>query len=352
MTGKMEFRLEKKWARFHDPRQDMALTDVESEIRYDPLTGETGRICHLTLESLPPTDNTGLIEATKANCPFCPEVVRKVTPKYPDDVIKGGRLEHGGAILFPNMFPYDDDSAIAIVTPDHHLPADDLPIDAVVDAMTLAREFLQRVEKGFSDDSPSSWPLVNWNHMPPSGGSQWHPHMQVIHTRTPTNRQCRLIDAEQNWFQTHGTAWMTDLVEAEKNNGDRWVGTTGSGRINWLVPFVPTGMLGDCMAIFPERSRYSQLDDEDISGFAEGLHMAMKAFAKKGLWSFSLVSYSAAARGDMAAHRLFAELVPRFYVNPLTHAPDASFLQLMMQESIAMTWPEETAALLRENWKV
>ena len=346
----MEFRLDKKWSRFHDPRNNMELTDVESEIRYDPLTGETGRICHFSLSSLPPADISDLIEATQTNCPFCPDAVHKVTPRYPAEIVADGRMTQGGAVLFPNMFPYDDVSAIAVVSEQHHLPTDDLPAQAVIDGMTLARNFLANVEQGFGSGSPASWPLVNWNHMPPSGGSQWHPHMQVIHTRTPTNRQRRLMSAEADWYQTHGTTWLTDLLKAEEAAGDRWIGRSASGAVNWLAPFVPTGMLGDCMAVFPERHRFSQLDDRDIAEFAEGLHKVLKGFASKGLWSFSLVFFSGPASGEAQPHRLFAEIVPRFYVNPLTHAPDVSFLQLMMQESIAMTYPEETAALLRAAW--
>ncbi len=346
----MEFKRNRKQTRFHDPRNGMELTDVESEIRIDPLTGESGRICHFALAALPPVDTSELAEATKANCPFCPESVHTVTPRYPDEFIPGGRMEHGGAVLFPNMFPYDDDSAITVVTPEHTLPADDMPVEPVIDAMTLARKFLLRIEDDFDANTPPSYPLVNWNHMPPSGGSQWHPHMQVIHTRTPTNRQRRLLTAEAAWHAEHGNAYLIDLVAEEKASGDRWIAQSESGSVAWLAPFIPTGMLGDCMAVFPERGRFSQLDDTDIAEFADGLRRALKGFSTKGLWSFSLVFYSAAASGDVGPHRLFAQLVPRFYVNPVTHSPDVSFLQLMMQECIAMTYPEETAALLRDNW--
>ena len=52
--------------------------------------------------------------------------------------------------------------------------------------------------------------------MPPSGGSQLHPHMQVIHTRTPTNRQRRLLEAERAWHAEHGSAYLADLLAREK----------------------------------------------------------------------------------------------------------------------------------------
>src|SRR5512138_3492690 len=37
-TGAVLFRREPRVARLHDPRREFTLSDVESEIRYDPLT--------------------------------------------------------------------------------------------------------------------------------------------------------------------------------------------------------------------------------------------------------------------------------------------------------------------------
>ena len=79
---KVEFRVEKKRARLHDPRAGFKLTEVESEIRYEPLTGLSGRICHFALSKLPMPDLTPLVEMSRPVCPFCPERVEKVTPRF------------------------------------------------------------------------------------------------------------------------------------------------------------------------------------------------------------------------------------------------------------------------------
>ena len=52
----IDFRAEKKLARLHDPRKGFALVEVEAEVRYHPLTGESARICHFALTVVPPTD--------------------------------------------------------------------------------------------------------------------------------------------------------------------------------------------------------------------------------------------------------------------------------------------------------
>ena len=48
------FRREPRVARLHDPRRGFALSDVESEIRFDPLTGDSSRICHFSLPAAAP----------------------------------------------------------------------------------------------------------------------------------------------------------------------------------------------------------------------------------------------------------------------------------------------------------
>ena len=347
----MDFRRQTKTARFHDPRQEMALVEVEHETRFDPLTGESGRICHFAMDRLPPVDVAPLAAATRANCPFCPDAVHTVTPRFADDLVPGGRLQRGGAVLVPNLFPYDDYSAIAVMTPQHVLETHDMPAAPIVDSLGLAREFLQRLEqRPQAQTAGETWyPLISWNHMPPSGGSQMHPHMQVILTSTPTNVQRRRHDAERAWLAQHDNPFALDLLAAERG-GERWIGE--SGGISWLAPFRPTGMLGDCQAVFSERSSFTEIDDDDIAEFASGLQRMLKGFAGRGLWSFSLVFFSGTSSNSdgAASQRLTAQLVPRFYVNPQTHAPDTAFLQLMMGEWICMTYPEETAALLRTAW--
>src|SRR5882757_898279 len=104
----LEFRIDKKLARLHDPRANFKLTEVESEIRYERLTGQSGRICHFALSKLPVPDLSPLIEMSRPVCPFCPERVEAATPRFPEEVLKSGRMRHGGAVLFPNLFPYDD----------------------------------------------------------------------------------------------------------------------------------------------------------------------------------------------------------------------------------------------------
>ena len=81
-SGSVVFRREPRVARLHDPRKQFSLSSVESEIRYDPLTGESSRICHFALPAAAPSDISGIAEARRAGCPFCPGKVDTVTPRF------------------------------------------------------------------------------------------------------------------------------------------------------------------------------------------------------------------------------------------------------------------------------
>jgi UDPglucose--hexose-1-phosphate uridylyltransferase len=344
----IEFERQIKTGRFLDPRAGFAEKSVESEIRVDPLTRETGRICHFAFDIAAPTDLTAMVEASAQSCPFCPDRVHEITPRFPSETLEEGRLVRGQAVLFPNLFPYDDVSAIAVISEAHFHPMADVPTSVIEDGLGIARDFLGRLDS-MTRDKAQRYGIVTWNYMPPSGGSQVHPHMQVIHTTHPGNGLRRQLDAAGRWRRDRGRSYVEMLVETERTQGERWIGEDGD--VVWLVPFVPTGILGDCIAVFPEVASVSALSDEQIADFASGLRTILKAYAERGLWSFNLVFLPDHAEAGNDRHWLTARLVPRLYINPAFHVSDVAYMQLIMEERFALTYPERNAAILRSAWQ-
>jgi len=341
MASPVQFRSERKAARLHDPRHAFALRTVESEIRWDPLTGDSGRICHFAFNSAAPADLASLVETSAAGCPFCGDKVNTATPTFAGDEIPEGRLRHGEAVLFPNLFPYDDVSAVAVVSKRHFLPMDDMPEQVVIDGFGVARTFFERCDPG----ATPRWSIVNWNYMPPSGGSQIHPHMQVVYTGNPGNAILRQQAAERDWRARHLRPYAAMLVEAEHAAADRWIGEIDG--VIFLAPYVPAGLLGDVTAVFSHTATLADLNSTKIEAFARGLRRLLCGFAAKGLWSFNLVLFPAPADADASTHWLAARIVPRLYINPALHVTDVAYMPLLLEERFAMTWPEETAAHLR-----
>ena len=342
MSAPLDFRATRKRARIHDPRRDFALTEIESEVRYDPLTGDSSRICHFAFPRRERPDLSELAARTRSGCPFCPDSIERVTPRYPTDLLPQGRLRRGEALLVPNLFPYDDVSAIVSMSQAHFLAMDAMPVPIVADALKLARDFI--VTAAPLVEAREAYGIVTWNYMPPSGASQVHPHMQVIVTDTPGNQLRRELAAEARWRAAQGRAYPAALLEAERG-GARWLEEAGG--VAWWVPYGPAGMLGDAQAMFVEQATLSACDDATLEAFAAGLCRVLAAYARMGLWSFNLTLLPDAEDERSGRHRLTARLLPRFYLHPQLHNSDTAYLQLLLGEKFAMLYPEQHAAELR-----
>jgi LAO/AO transport system ATPase len=345
--AKIEFRSVRKTARLHDPRRDFALTEIESEVRYDPLTGESARICHFAYPKRELPDLSALAEATSTGCPFCPHTVERVTPRYPEELIPGGRLRRGAAVLAPNLFPYDDFSAIVALCAEHFVPMDGFSPGMIANGLKLAREFIALASPALGERD--AFGIVTWNYMPPSGASQVHPHFQVMVTDTPGNALKRELHAEATYLAQKRRAYAQVLIDAERH-GERWLGEDRD--VAWWVPYCPSGMLGDAQAVFSQRATLTACSDAELEGFAEFLSRLLGAYARLGLWSFNLTFLPDAERAGPGSHRLSARLLPRFYLHPHLHNSDVAYLQLLLGEKFGMVYPERHAAELREQLKL
>jgi len=339
------FRAERKTAQLHDPRRNFELVTVESEVRTDPLTGDSARICHFALNAAPPADLATIVSTSAAHCPFCPGRIDTITPRYPDAVLPGGRLRRGDARLFPNLFPYDEYSAIVVLCDEHFHAMDAIPPRVVADGLTAARDFVRAVAPAFA--GRAAYGIVTWNYMPAAGATQVHPHMQVIVTTNPGNALRRQLEAERAWLAGEGRAYADMLIDAERG-GPRWIGEADG--IAWTVPFAPAGLLGDAQAFFTGAATLADLSDADIAAYADGLVRVLKGFAARGLWSFNLCLLPDAFGARDGAHRLVARLLPRLYLNPALHVSDVAYMHLLLDEKFAMAWPETVAEGLRAAW--
>jgi galactose-1-phosphate uridylyltransferase len=251
-------------------------------------------------------------------------------------------MARGEALLVPNLFPYDDVSAILVMCQAHFLPMDGVPPETFADALKLARDFILLAEPSLGERP--AYGIVTWNYMPPSGASQVHPHLQVIVTDTPGNALRRELEAEASFALQHGAAFAQALVQAERG-AERWLGEEGG--VAWWVPYCPVGMLGDAQAVFLERASLTECSDGEIDAFARFLTRLLAAYARLGFWSFNLSLLPDARAAGTNRHRLTARLLPRFYLNPKLHNSDVAYLQLLLGEKFAMQYPEAHAAALR-----
>ncbi|GGC73097.1 hypothetical protein [Undibacterium terreum] len=163
----ISFKAEKKFSSLLDPRRQFDPAQIESEIRYDPLTQDTARICHFSGVVPQAEDMSALLESTRPHCPFCESQVGRITPKFTDEFLHGfgaqgtmvadGRLVRGEATLFPNLFPYDEISAIAAVSHAHAFDAKAMPSGLIAETIKLARDIFYPRKKKFGRIEDCVW---------------------------------------------------------------------------------------------------------------------------------------------------------------------------------------------------
>lgn len=240
----MEFPRATQTASFHNPLAEFELTDVEVEVREDPLTGRQARIVPESF-LLPEEDpDLGAVVGESEGCFFCPELVGEATPEYPAWVGES-RGERGPATSFPNLNPYGAYSNVVALTEEHYRPIDGFTTEIFRDGLAEALGYIEAV---FEHDAAASVASVNMNFLRPAGSSLVHPHLQTLVDSRGTTAVRNRFEAARQYVEAEGTPYWTDLLAAELG-GERHIGTTGG--VEWVAPFAPkhhyhvTGILED-----------------------------------------------------------------------------------------------------------
>ena len=324
-----------------DPDNNLARKQIPNEIRKDPLTGRTSRICHFRALSWKKPDLDKLVAGTESWCPFCPDKVLKVTPCFPEEIIPEGRMTLDDKVLFPNIAPYDRLSAVATLGERHYIPMMDIEPRRIADGFRLALNYFRHLEE--IKHPESVYHLISWNYMPASGSSIIHPHLQVFASSFAPNFLREKLNAARAYADKHGSNYWDDLVAVEKAKADRYLGKIG--RTEWLTVFAPLGAVGDATAVVDGIRSTLELTDDDLHDLATGLTKLMAAYDRMGIYNFNMSFFSGSAEDAHARfHLLFS---PRIYFNPAIGTPDVAALGRMFGESVCMGFPEEINKLLK-----
>jgi galactose-1-phosphate uridylyltransferase len=340
----MEFIATRKETLVLNPTKDMTRRSIPSEIRQDPLTGRTARICHFMKLQWEKPDFDRMIAGTEKICPFCPDKVLKITPMFPEEILPEGRLISDDRILFPNIAPYDSLGAVATMGSRHYIPMTEITVDRIVNSFNLAFDFFRRVDA--VEHPEAVYHLINWNYMPPAGSSLIHPHLQVFSTSSAPNLMRQELDAAQAYLEAHESNFWEDLVAREKAEKKRYLGTIG--RTHWLTAYAPMGVAGDVLAVVSGVRSTLELTPEDLKDLADGLTRLMAGYDRMGIYSFNMNFFTGASGDDAARfHLLFS---PRTFFNQALGTPDIGALRNLFNETLCMAFPEEINDMLQSEF--
>lgn len=313
--------------------------DRETEVRFDPLTGETSRIVIDPGMPFSIPDYTKVAEQTEgANCPFCPENVFKLTPLFPEEIVSEGRVTKGEAVVAPNLFPYSKYNGVTIMTKDHYVRLNEFSPEKIADAFRASQLYIESVLK--QDKSPLTI-SINWNYLPHSGGSIIHPHLHVIISETETNYQSTFNLHAKRFKEEHGEHYLTKLYETEKTDGSRWIGERGN--VAWMHAYAPRSH-NDFLAIFHEKTSIDQITEGDWTDFAIGLKAVFATLTEQGLASFNMLMHF--SNDGSPVH---ARFIPRLVLNDLGTS-DINFFQSLHQEPLVYKVPEDIAKLAGKHF--
>ncbi len=196
----IRFERRQKIARYLDPRIDFQERTIACEMRRDPLTGCSGRVAHGLGFHLHPLDVAPLVAASQPSCPFCPDQLFQVTPRFPAEIVPEGRLQLGEAVLFPNLVPYDEHSAVTVMSQQHYVPLGKFTQTQLFQAFRVSQDYLR-----YAQQHPrTTYALVFWNYFPASGGTQIHPHLQVFATDAPGNTLEEELTCSSRYYREEG----------------------------------------------------------------------------------------------------------------------------------------------------
>jgi galactose-1-phosphate uridylyltransferase len=344
--GPIEFRREVLPSRMlrRDSSGKFIPDDIPVEFRTDPLTGRTCRVVRYSTDRIFKTDLAALDRKSRElNCPFCPGTIEKITPEFPPDLVPGGTIRRGKAIAFPNTGPYDVYSTVVVISDRHLITLPEFDHETVLNALLAAQDYLKSVAKA---DPDAKYQFIAWNYMMPSGGSLVHPHLQCNAGYYPTNYQQQIIEASDKYYKENGTNFWSDLLEQEKQTGERYIGKIGG--TEWLTGFVPKGRLFDAMVLFPGKASVTELTDADLGDFAAGMLKVFRYIDGLRLISFNMSTCSGFDGKRFWTH---ARITPRglLLYSPI-ETSDQFYYQLMHDENICIIPPETACAELKKHF--
>jgi galactose-1-phosphate uridylyltransferase len=314
------------------------------EYRFDPLTNHQTRINPARAKRLNQTSSEGgtikeWAHKTKKNCPFCPERINEATPCFPSDLCKEGRIISGETFIFPNLNPFSQYHAVATLSPQHYLDIDQFNEEILTHNLKASRHYFLTVHKY---DQKACYPIYLWNYLPPSAGSIIHPHVQLMAESTPIPEQKKIVEKGKAYFGKKGKNYWSDLVERERNHGERYI--AGVDNIHIIASFAPRGFR-EVTLIVEDVSSFNDLGDYYIETLARCLNTILKGYKSMGVGSFNLASFSARMGERSPYYTLHFKIISRPYPQGI-YTNDSGPFERFYDVRVIDILPEEVAKTL------
>lgn len=322
------------------------LVERPFEIRKNPITGRTCRIAYTRMEKCEPGAEALPEPPPFANkredCPFCCPQFTDKTPQLSPELGEQGRLIRGSSVLFPNLFPYGQYSAVSLFDDGHFVEIGRANLPSYIDCFLNCRDYLLRV---LAHDPAAVYMAITQNHLPSAGGSLIHPHLQVHADRTPTNYQRFLKTRAAAHRRRFGRHLFREYLVIEKQDGRRWIGATGPWQ--WLAAFAPEGFF-EIWGILPGVTSLREASDDQWSALARGVLNAQNFYRSLGRNGYNLGLILLEDGTDDLELRLILRV--RSNYAPWVRSDFTGF-EVMLGDMATFSAPEAVAESARRFWQ-
>jgi UDPglucose--hexose-1-phosphate uridylyltransferase len=317
------------------------------QVRTDPVTMKQCRITpSRALENERGTEKLHQppdLDLNESTCPFCPLNLESKTPCLNEQISKKKRLKNKKSILFPNLFPYTEWSAVSLFDDTHHVEIGTASAGSYRDSFINCADYLRRVKKA---DPGAIFMSITQNHLPGAGGSLVHPHLQVHAAKQISTNHALLKKRASEHAAQYGQCILSDLLLAEKERGERYIGTTGSWE--WLAAYAPSGFyeiwgiaVAESSLLIPEKKNI-------WNDLAAGVLNTQKFYKSLNRNAYNLSLLSVEDSTNIPCLKI--SLTARSSYAPWVRSDFTGF-ELASGEMTTFTLPESVAGMAREFWK-
>lgn len=345
--GKITFESVESTFTILNPQDNFTEEIHRIEVRRDPLLGDTSVYNPFLKDKAKaffgdndPALIQKLVEESAKTCIFCEGRVEKVTGKFPEDIVVGGRIRVGEALLFANIFSIGKYHPVVSLSRSHFLKLSEFSPEIIANGLMAAQQFLKAL---YRTDSAMLFTTVNANYLFPAGASLVHPHLQMLVTPVAYSYHARLLEACRSYYQKSNSAYHADLIDEEQRSGSRYIAQRGPW--HWMSAFSPTGS-NEIDAVHESESDFVYLDEAAIRNLAQGISKVLAFYESIGYLSFNFTLFSVRQPLAGEGFHCLLKIINRQNLYP-NYRNDDYFLQKMLQTELIINLPENLAGKLR-----
>ncbi|MDY6912568.1 MAG: hypothetical protein SVM79_09445, partial [Chloroflexota bacterium] len=232
---------------------------------------------------------------------------------------------------------------VATLSHAHFLDLDQFTPEMIVDNMLASQEWMRTVHQ---KNPTAKWPIFIWNHLPPSGASIVHPHVQALVREMSTAMQEQLLARSKVYFAKKGHSFWQELVETERELGQRYIGHNDS--LSVIAGFAPRGFR-EIHFIFDDTSSFTHLDENQIRDFADAIIKVLRGYKSMGVGSFNLNVFSGPIDENSEHYLLNAKMISRPFPQGV-YSSDTGPFERLQDEWVIEFLPEDVAQRMRAVW--